>query len=198
MKEKKIKIMFLPVIFIALLTSIDQFTKFVIKSKFELYESKELIKNVFAITYIQNKGAAWGVMQGRRIFFLILTALVVIGCFYVLYNTIGNHKYIMLTICITILISGAVGNMIDRLKLGYVVDFFDFKLIDFPVFNVADIYVTVSLFLILFLMIFIYKEEDFDKIIGKKSIIEDDENTVLDVKDDELVDNDILDDSDKD
>ncbi|MBQ9277296.1 MAG: signal peptidase II [Lachnospiraceae bacterium] len=198
MKEKNIKIMILPIIFIALLTSLDQFTKFVIKSKFKLYESKEVIKNVFAITYIRNKGAAWGVMQGKRIFFLILTFLVVIGCFYILYNIIGNRKYIMLTICVIFLISGAVGNMIDRFKLGYVVDFFDFKLIDFPVFNVADIYVTVSLFLILFLMIFIYKEEDFDEIIGKKSIIEADEKTILDVEDDELVDNDILDDSDKD
>ncbi len=168
MKDNKIKIMFLPVICIALLTSIDQFTKFVIKSKFELYESKELLKNVFAITYIQNKGAAWGVMQGRRIFFLILTALVVIGCFYVLYNIIGNRKYIMLTICITILISGAVGNMIDRFKYAYVIDFFDFKLIDFPVFNVADIYVTVSMFLIFFLLIFKYKEEDISEIMGKK------------------------------
>ncbi len=198
MKEKKVKIMILPIIVIALLTSLDQFTKFVIKSKFKLYESKEVIKKVFAITYIQNKGAAWGVMQGKRIFFLILTVLVVIGCFYILYNIIDNRKYIMLTICVIFLISGAVGNMIDRFKLGYVVDFFDFKLIDFPVFNVADIYVTVSLFLILFLMIFIYKEEDFDEIIGKKSIIEADEKTVLDVKDDELVDNDILEDSDKD
>lgn len=198
MKEKNIKIMILPIFLIALLTSLDQFTKFVIKSKFELYESKEVIKNVFAITYIQNKGAAWGVMQGKRIFFLILTFLVVIGCFYVLYNIINNRKYIMLTLCVIFLISGAIGNMIDRFKLGYVVDFFDFKLIDFPVFNVADIYVTVSLFLILFLMIFIYKEEDFDEIIGKKSIIEADENTVLDMKDDELIDNDILDDSDKD
>lgn len=198
MKEKKVKIMILPIIVIALLTSLDQFTKFVIKSKFKLYESKEVIKKVFAITYIQNKGAAWGVMQGKRIFFLILTVLVVIGCFYILYNIIDNRKYIMLTICVIFLISGAVGNMIDRFKLGYVVDFFDFKLIDFPVFNVADIYVTVSLFLILFLMIFIYKEEDFDEIIGKKSIVEADENTVLDVKDDKLVDNDILDDSDKD
>ena len=198
MKEKKVKIMILPIIVIALLTSLDQFTKFVIKSKFKLSESKEVIKKVFAITYIQNKGAAWGVMQGKRIFFLILTVLVVIGCFYILYNIIDNRKYIMLTICVIFLISGAVGNMIDRFKLGYVVDFFDFKLIDFPVFNVADIYVTVSLFLILFLMIFIYKEEDFDEIIGKKSIIEADEKTVLDVKDDELVDNDILEDSDKD
>lgn len=168
MKENKIKIMFLPVICIAFLTSIDQFTKFVIKSKFKLYESKELIKNIFSITYIQNKGAAWGVMQGRRIFFLILTALVVIGCFYILYNTIGNHKHIMLTISVTVLISGAIGNMIDRFKYGYVIDFFDFKLIDFPVFNVADIYVTLSMIFIFILLIFKYKEEDINEIIGKK------------------------------
>ena len=198
MKEKNIKIMLIPIIIIALLTSLDQFTKFIIKSKFMLYESKEVIKNVFAITYIQNKGAAWGVMQGKRIFFLILTVFVILGCFWILYNIIGNHKYIMLTVCVIFLISGAVGNMIDRFKLGYVVDFFDFKLIDFPVFNVADIYVTVSMFLILFLMIFKYKEEDFDEIIGKKSNIESDIKAFMDEEDNETMDDGISDDSDKD
>ena len=58
--------------------------------------------------------------------------------------------------------------MIDRFKYAYVIDFFDFKLIDFPVFNVADIYVTVSMFLIFFLLIFKYKEEDISEIMGKK------------------------------
>ncbi len=198
MKEKNIKIMLIPIIIIALLTSLDQFTKFIIKSKFMLYESKEVVKNVFAITYIQNKGAAWGVMQGKRIFFLILTVFVILGCFWILYNIIDNRKYIMLTTCVIFLISGAVGNMIDRFKLGYVVDFFDFKLIDFPVFNVADIYVTVSMFLILFLMIFKYKEEDFDEIIGKKSNIESDIKAFMDEEDNETMDDGISDDSDKD
>ncbi len=198
MKEKNIKIMLIPIIIIALLTSLDQFTKFIIKSKFMLYESKEVLKNVFAITYIQNKGAAWGVMQGKRIFFLILTVFVILGCFWILYNIIDNRKYIMLTTCVIFLISGAVGNMIDRFKLGYVVDFFDFKLIDFPVFNVADIYVTVSMFLILFLMIFKYKEEDFDEIIGKKSNIESDIKAFMDEEDNETMDDGISDDSDKD
>ncbi|MBO6114149.1 MAG: signal peptidase II [Lachnospiraceae bacterium] len=198
MKEKNIKIMLIPIIIIALLTSLDQFTKFIIKSKFMLYESKEVIKNVFAITYIQNKGAAWGVMQGKRIFFLILTVFVILGCFWILYNIIDNRKYIMLTTCVIFLISGAVGNMIDRFKLGYVVDFFDFKLIDFPVFNVADIYVTVSMFLILFLMVFKYKEEDFDEIIGKKSNIESDIKAFMDEEDNETMDDGISDDSDKD
>ncbi|MBQ7706629.1 MAG: signal peptidase II [Lachnospiraceae bacterium] len=173
MKEKKIKIMFLPIIFVALLTSIDQLTKYIIKSKFVLFESKEVIKNIFAITYIHNEGAAWGVMKGGRIFFLILTSLVVVGCFYILYNIIGNRKYIMLTICIITLISGAVGNMIDRFEYGYVIDFLDFKMINFPVFNVADIYVTVSMIVVLVLMIFVYKEEDINYMLGKKAISEE-------------------------
>ena len=173
MKENKIKIMFLPIIFVALLTSIDQLTKYIIKSKFVLFESKEVIKNIFAITYIHNEGAAWGVMKGGRIFFLILTSLVVVGCFYILYNIIGNRKYIMLTICIITLISGAVGNMIDRFEYGYVIDFLDFKMINFPVFNVADIYVTVSMIVVLVLMIFIYKEEDINYMLGKKAISEE-------------------------
>lgn len=185
MKETKIKILIFPIFFIALLTSADQFTKFIIKSKFELYESKDVIKNIFSITYIQNKGAAWGVMQGRRIFFLILTFLVVIGCFYILFNIINNRKYLMLTVSVVILISGAIGNMIDRIKYGYVIDFFDFKLIDFPVFNVADIYVTLSMFFILFLLIFKFKEEDFEKILGNK----------LDIKEHDIEDTD-SDDSD--
>ena len=85
MKEKKIKIMFLPIIFVALLTSIDQLTKYIIKSKFVLFESKEVIQNIFAITYIHNEGAAWGVMKGGRIFFLILTSLP-------MYDIVHYHK----------------------------------------------------------------------------------------------------------
>ena len=80
--------------------------------------------------------------------------------------------------------------MIDRFKFGYVVDFFDFKLIDFPVFNVADIYVTVSMFVILFLMIFLYKDDDFDEILGrKKSEVETHEVTVIEENDENLADN---------
>ena len=182
MKEKKIKIMFLPIICMALLTAIDQFTKFVIKSNFDLYESREVIKNAFAITYIRNKGAAWGVMQGQRIFFLILTSIIIIGSFYILYNIIGNHKYIMLTITMTVLNAGAIGNMIDRAKYGYVVDFLDFKLINFPIFNVADIYVTCSMFALFILLIFVYKEEDINDIIGKKTVIAEDTDSEADIE----------------
>ena len=65
-------------------------------------------------------------------------------------------------------VSGAIGNLIDRIVNNYVVDFFYFKLINFPIFNVADIYVTVAAFLFIFLCLFIYKEEDFEAIFPKK------------------------------
>ena len=75
-----------------------------------------------------------------------------------------TKKLLPLRICAVFIFSGAIGNFIDRLKLGYVVDFFYFKLIDFPVFNVADIYVTVGTFILAFLLSFYYKEEDLDRI----------------------------------
>ena len=76
-----------------------------------------------------------------------------------------NRHFLPLRVCAVMLAGGAIGNVIDRLYLGYVVDFFYFKLIDFPVFNVADIFVTVSMFLLIFLILFFYKEDDLDKIL---------------------------------
>ena len=79
-----------------------------------------------------------------------------------------NRRYLPLRICAVLLCAGAVGNMIDRIFRGYVVDFFYFKLIDFPVFNVADIYVTTAAVILIVLIVFLYKEEDFDRIFPKK------------------------------
>ena len=171
--KNRFKILVLPIIFIALLTAIDQVTKFIITSNFKLNESRPVFDDIFHITYIRNQGAAWGMLQGKRILFLILTTLVVGFCIYILYNISGNRKYIMLTIDVIILTAGAIGNMIDRFKQGYVVDFLDFKLINFPVFNVADIYVTLSMVMIFILLLFVYKNDDLDFILTGKIKVED-------------------------
>ena len=76
-----------------------------------------------------------------------------------------ERKYLPLRACAVLIAAGAVGNFIDRIRLGYVVDFLYFKLIDFPIFNVADIYVTVSTALFIVLLCFYYKEEDIDRIL---------------------------------
>lgn len=164
----KIKIFILPIIIIGLLTAFDQLTKFIITSRFSLYETKSVIPDVFSITYIRNTGVAWGMFKGKRILFLILTFIALLFAFRIYYNVYNKKKYIPIRICLILLISGALGNMLDRIRLGYVVDFFSFELIDFPVFNVADIMVVVSFFLLFFLLIFKYSNEEFDEIMRLK------------------------------
>lgn len=167
-KQRKfsIKIYIIPIIAIALLTAIDQLTKFIVTSSFELYESRSLIDGVFSLTYIRNQGMACGMFQGKRIIFLIMTTVILLLCFYVYSNIAGKKKYLPLRISLIILIAGAVGNMIDRFKLGYVIDFFDFELINFPVFNVADIYVVISMIFTFILLMFKYNNDEFDEILG--------------------------------
>lgn len=164
----KIKIYILPIVCIAFLTAIDQLSKFIIQGTFQLYESKPIIRDVFHITYIQNTGVAWGLFKGGRIIFLIVTLLALVFCGYIYMNISGSKKYKGVKVCLIFLVSGAIGNMIDRIKLAYVVDFLDFTWIDFPIFNIADIYVTCSMIVLIILCIFVYKNEDLDIILGSK------------------------------
>lgn len=163
--NKRPKIYMIPILCIGLLVAIDQLTKHIVRSSFALYESKPLIKGVFHLSYIQNTGAAWGLLKGRLVLFVVLTLafLIVCGCLYARIK--DDKRFTALRVCLVFLVSGAIGNMIDRIKLHYVVDFFDFRLINFPVFNVADIYVTVSMLVLIILCLFYYKDEDIDRLM---------------------------------
>ena len=122
------------------------------------------IKNVFELYYLENRGAAFGIFQGKRVIFLIITIIILVFLSYCFWRIPYTRKYATLRGVLVLIAAGAVGNFIDRMCNGYVVDFFYFKLIDFPVFNVADIYVTVGTFILAFLLLFYYKEEDLDRI----------------------------------
>ena len=122
---------------------------------------------VFELHYLENSGAAFGMLQNQKILFVTIAAVILILIGYVLIKLPRNRHYAMLEILLVLIASGAVGNMIDRVQFNYVVDFFYFKLIDFPIFNVADIYVSVSCVLLAILVIFFYKDDDFD-FLGKK------------------------------
>ncbi len=150
---------------ICLLTSLDQFVKYIINLKMKLGDTIEVFDGVFSITYVQNNGAAWGNFSGKRLFLLILTILILICAIYVYLKLLKLNEMKLLRISLVFLISGALGNIIDRILHGYVIDMFDFCLINFPVFNVADIFITCSVILIVILLLFKYKDEDFDKII---------------------------------
>ena len=111
---------------------------------------------------IENHGAAFGILQGQMSFFYVISAVVGVVILYVLLQMPCEAKYFPLLVTVSFIAAGAVGNLIDRVFRKSVVDFIYFKPIDFPVFNVADIYVTTATAVMMFLILFYYKDEDFD------------------------------------
>lgn len=141
---------------------IDQYTKYLAVT--HLQDAPiPIIESVFELHYLENRGAAFGMLQNKQWFFLIITVvlLIFITKFYV--GLPRTKRVLPLRITMIFITAGAIGNMIDRIRLNYVIDFLYFKLIDFPIFNVADIYVTVSTFFIAFLILFYYKETEFEE-----------------------------------
>lgn len=125
-------------------------------------EAIVLLKNIFELTYVENRGAAFGILQGGRVIFFIITFIVILGIFYMICKLPDTKRYLPLLITLSLVFAGAIGNFIDRLLQGYVVDFLYFSLIDFPVFNVADIYVTCSVIVLVLLSIFYYEEKELE------------------------------------
>lgn len=163
MKSKKESLFFLAVGTV-LLISLDQITKWTASVYLKGNHSFPLIKGVFELYYLENRGSAFGLMQGKRFFFIVIAVIVLIILPYIYYQIPISSRFVLLRLDAVLFLAGAIGNAIDRVVRGYVVDFLYFSLIDFPVFNVADIYVTVSAFTLFFLMLFYYKEEDLDQI----------------------------------
>ena len=100
-------------------------------------------------------------LQGRQGFFFLIAAAVILAVLWAVYRMPAGKRYLPLMCSLFLLVSGAVGNMIDRLTQKYVVDFLYFKLIDFPIFNVADCYITVSTVILLIALFFCYQDDDF-------------------------------------
>lgn len=146
----------------ALLIAFDQWTKVLAYDKLRINGPFVIWDGVFEFLYSENRGAAFGILQGQKWFFLLVAAVVVIVILIFLYKIPNEKNMLPLFFCTVLLASGAIGNVIDRLSRGFVVDFLYFKLINFPIFNVADCYVVVAAGLLILLTGFFYKDEDLD------------------------------------
>ena len=152
---------------VALLTLLDQITKILAADR--LADGPfVIIPGIFELRYLENRGAAFGMLQNQRIFFLVLTVVFLAVITYIYLKIPADRKYLPLRILSIIVTAGAIGNFIDRLVLVYVRDFLYFSLIDFPIFNVADIYVTVSAFVFFVLVLVYYKDSDLEFLSNKK------------------------------
>lgn len=152
-----------------LLIFLDQITKYAAVIHLKNQKPFILWDGVFELRYLENRGAAFGILQNQQTLFILATIVILVVIAYIYLKRLPNERHFLwLNIIAVLFFAGAIGNFIDRLVQNYVVDFFYFILIDFPIFNVADIYVTVAAFLLIFLGLFYYKEEDYERIIPSR------------------------------
>lgn len=140
----------------------DQLTKHLAVVRLKNQAAYNLINGILEFNYLENRGAAFGVLQNQKYFF-VFVALIFIGVIvFVLIKVPTQKKYYSLNILLVMIAAGAVGNMIDRIRYDYVVDFIYLVCIQFPIFNVADIYVTTATVILVFQILFVYKTNDFN------------------------------------
>ncbi len=127
-----------------------------------------LIDGVLRLRYLENQGMAFGLLQGAQVFFFIATLVILSALCIFLFRLPTEKRFLPLGICGLLIFSGAIGNFIDRTFQKFVVDFIYFELIDFPIFNVADCYVTVGTIFLFFMLLFYYRDTDFERILPKR------------------------------
>ncbi len=156
-------IYFIGLIAVILGVALDQYTKYLAVNHLQ-NNPISIIEGVFELRYLENRGAAFGMFQNRQTFFLIITIITLCLIGYLYYRLPKTKHFLWLRVCLISITAGAIGNMIDRIRLKYVVDFLYFELIDFPIFNVADIFASVATCGLIVLLLFYYKEEDVDMV----------------------------------
>ena len=162
MNKRRIILLIVDFLFALLLVAGDQISKYYAILMLKDQPPYSVVDGVFELHYLENNGAAFGILQGQKFFFLFIASIIIGMILYVLFKMPYQKKYIKLHLTLVLIASGAIGNLIDRVRFNYVVDFLYFSLINFPVFNVADIYVTVAAFFLVILLLFVYKETDLE------------------------------------
>ena len=175
MKKNKLILFIMAVSFVV----IDQLTKLIVFERLKDNDSIVVIKNILNFTYVENRGAAWGMLSGRMNILVLITIIVIplllIGLrntFTAISHTKNKVPFYLLQVVLVMIISGALGNFIDRIVRGFVVDFIQVTFMDFPVFNIADCFITVGAVLFIIDYGFFIKEEEFDIIIKGKKVLE--------------------------
>lgn len=154
-----------PVISIFLIVTlviIDQITKIFAAAYLpNTPEGVSVVNGVLSLYYVENTGISFSLLASKLVLIIVVTSIIIATLSYVLLATPKEKKYLPFSVTLAVIIAGAVGNLIDRIIRGYVVDFIKVDFINFPIFNFADICVCLGLFVLVILIIFKYKENDF-------------------------------------
>ena len=170
-KVKTVNIILQWIVFVLLIV-LDQITKVLVRKYLPAGNNRyDLIPGVFCLEHIENDGSVWGILSGRISFLLIVSVILFAVLLYVYIKLPKTHHYLVLLWIDIFMMAGAIGNSIDRVVFGHVTDFFYFELINFAIFNVADIYITCAAFITIILILTKYRDNDFAFLMlkGKKT-----------------------------
>ena len=148
----------LSVLSVAFLIGVDQFTKYLAVVHLREQPPVAIWPDVFELQYCENPGVAFSLLENKRWLFIPLTVVMMLLLIVVLLRS-PLCRHLVFRFSCALIVAGGLGNLIDRIFLGYVIDFFYFKLIDFPIFNFADCCVVVGAFLLMFYLLFIFKDD---------------------------------------
>lgn len=168
-KGKSIILLLIDAFIAGLLLALDQYTKHLAILKLKGNSAYVLIDGVLELQYLENRGSAFGMLQNQKFFILFVGIIFMAVLFFFLLRIPAQKKYRIIHILIAMIIAGGVGNMVDRLRFDYVVDFISFVLINYPIFNVADICIVVATIGLFILFLFVYKEKDLEFLSFKQN-----------------------------
>ncbi|HBA51035.1 MAG TPA: signal peptidase II [Lachnospiraceae bacterium] len=164
--KKRLLIMDAAIMLVLLL--LDQFTKYLALTRLKGNPAIVLIDGILELQYVENTGMAFSLFQDRKVFILIMGFLVMAVILFFLFRIPEGKRFRIVHVLLAALIAGALGNIIDRIRFDFVVDFISFVLIHYPVFNVADCYIVVSAILLFILFMFVYREEELEFLSFRK------------------------------
>lgn len=158
----KKKLLITDLILIILLVVADQIVKYYATVNLESNGSIVILEGILQLTYLKNTGGILGVLHDQSLFIVFIAVILVLIVIYFLSRLPDKPKFNIMHIVISCMLAGGLGNLIDRIRFGYVIDFIYFIGIDFPIFNCADILISVSSVVLILLLILFYKEKDLE------------------------------------
>lgn len=167
--RKRTKMLLIDVVVMLVLLGLDQLTKYLAIINLKNHPAVVLWDGVLELNYLENRGSAFGMLQNQKFFILFIGVVFLAVILFFLFKLPEEKKFCIVHILLSAIVAGGVGNMIDRLRFDYVVDFISFVLIHFPIFNVADCYIVVATIVLFLLFLFVFEEKDLEFLSFKQN-----------------------------
>ena len=167
--NKRVKLFLIDIVIAAVLLALDQYTKYLAILHLKNRPALVLIDGVLELQYLENRGSAFGMLQNQKFFILFVGIVFLAVIVFFLFRMRLQKKYNIVHILLSVVIAGGIGNIVDRFRFDYVVDFISFVLINYPIFNVADCYIVVAMIILFLLFVFAFNEKDLEFLSFKQN-----------------------------